>query len=211
MKRRDFLTSGGAAVGATLLSTTPLHSATNATPGLPTESAIPIGPNLNRIHDLMEQKCVDSKGNPQVGAFFSLKALVDNLQQTFRDNQDAIAQQRFPTPFDKINAGLEIDPGIISLVITRKGEITLSKFSPVIVLTEPGGKQRPYNKITIDFQPIFLELAADIEVPGKLRFYLVTGDPANPKFPKFSINPGNPNQTVLDDNKLSLADFQVAQ
>src|SRR5271166_2942311 len=127
---------------------------------------------LDEIHDLMQQVCRDKAGNGQVGAFFLVSWLVGNIQRDFADAEIYAKDLSYPTPFPKINASLQIDPNTIALAINA-GRIFLDGFSPVIVYQEPGKKPRPYNKITIKFDRVYLKLNQDFTQPGKLRFYLL--------------------------------------
>ena len=158
----------------------------------------------------MKQICVDKAGNGQVGAFFLVRGLVDNIRKDFLDAQRYTKDLSYPTPFPKINAGLEIDPNMIDISI-NSGKILLTKFSPVIVYKEPGKNPRPYNRITVEFDTVYLKLNQDATEPGKLRFYLTTADPKSPEYPTFKVIRGAPDAKVLQDNGVDPQDYDRAE
>lgn len=217
MKRRNFITSSGVALGASLLKPTESFASSIAVESSPKsngegslESVRISGPKLEDIHKLMEKVCKDNAGNPQVGAFFVVSWLVQNVRRDFSDAEKYIKNLNYPTPFPKINAGLEIDLSLTDISVNN-GDIFLKNFSPAIVYREPGKNPRPYNTITIKFAPVRLKLSQDLYQAGKLRFYLTTGDPTSNDYPKFTYSAGTPDATVLKDNQIDPKDYNTAE
>lgn len=221
MKRRDFIASSGAILGASLLKPSESLSQLTAREYLPAADegtnemkanaqSATVSMTLDQIHQAMEHFCQDEAGNAQVGSFFLVSWLVANIKNDFTNAQQYTKDLSYPTPFPKINAALEIDPRNINLSIVS-GEITLDKFSPVIVYKEPGPNPRPYNRIAIDFAPLRLKLSEDPTAAGKLRFYITTADPKNPDYPRFKVTRGTPNSKVLADNQIDAKDYDRAE
>jgi hypothetical protein len=108
---------------------------------------------------------------------------VNNLRTQFLNAGPAIAKLIYQTPFNNVNAGLVVDLSKTDLTIDNQGKITLTGFSPIVVLTDP--QARIYNRLAIEFNPVSLKMDLDPVSSGKLRFYLTTNDPADPAFPTF--------------------------
>ena len=229
MKRREFIANTGAIIGSSLFSkaesmskstsspkfesSDPMHS--DGSSGVPqaifrqtrstksaTSAALAAASTaltLDQLHTLMAGVCQDSSGNQQVGAFFRINWLVNNLKNEFLQAAQAISKIVYQTPFTNVNAGLVVDLSRTDLTIDAAGQITLTKFSPVIVLTDP--HNQVYDKIEIDFDPVLLKLGLDTTQAGRLRFYLTTNDPSDPHFPKFATNPigANPPSVTTPD------------
>src|ERR1700730_4427980 len=123
MKRRAFITQSSAAASASLIAPSEMLSRIGAGAALgglallaedasSAQKARPVfAPkknqlNLDELHTLMETTCKDSAGNLQVGAFFSVALLVNIIRQQLRSASADIKKLVYPTPFQKISAGL---------------------------------------------------------------------------------------------------------
>src|SRR5258707_251768 len=213
MKRRAFLTESGALIGASLMSGSqalgeiPLREEVGSDERTESSYSGRSGTTpltLEDIHNRMESICLDHAGNGQVGAFFSVVWLISNLASQLKSAEFYMQRLSYPTPFDQISAGLEIDASTITLAI-NSGRIELSGFAPAIVYREPAPKTGTYSKTTIQFKPVRLRLNQDPAEPGKLRFYIWTADPKDPYYPKFSTQPGTVNTALLQQNGVSQA------
>jgi len=171
----------------------------------PLASPLAAGMTIDDLHDAMIALCVDKDtGAPQIGAFFRIDWLVGNLQNLFASAQPIINKTAFATSFNNINAGLALDPTAMGLQLmttplTPPGDITLINFVPTIVLSEPGGTHREYNRISIAFQQVNLKLAPDLQHNGNIRFYI----DSTAGLPQFAVNATAPDPQVLADNQIT--------
>jgi hypothetical protein len=206
MKRRDFLTQTGAVLGTSLL---PQSDVVEAVTNLSlSESLVQANTTLDQLHDLMSQKCLDHDGNLQVGAFFEVSWLLNNLSKQFKTAD--ISRLRYPTAVPEISAGLSIDMAKLGLSL-QNGHFTLDNFVAVITLSETKASNRTINTVTLKFAPVPMKLAADVERPGNLRFFLLASDPKDKNFPKWSASTGTVDATVLKDNNISRATYDSVE